>query len=73
MQSSELGVFIESPCRFILKSGKEIFGRVFKRSSDELFFASNGEFQKWKLSNSEKQIGVRIKVDDIVYVERITV
>lgn len=74
MQSVDLGFYMESPCRFILRSGKEIFGRIFEtktKSNNEYYFASNGEFMKWKNSNEEKQIGVKIKVDDIVYVEKI--
>ena len=76
MQSLDLGFYVESPCRFILRSGKEVFGRIFEtkaKSSNEYYFASNGEFMKWKKS-STKNIAVAIKIqgDDIVYAERIS-
>lgn len=75
MKSVDLVFYMESPCRFILRSGKEVFGRIFvtsAKSESEYYFASNGEFMKWKNSKEEKQIGVKIKVDDIVYVEKIS-
>lgn len=75
MQSVDLGFYMESPCRFILRSGKEVFGRIFEttaKSDSEYYFASNGEFMKWKNSNEDKKIGIKIKVDDIVYVEKIS-
>ena len=76
MQSLDLGFYVESPCRFILRSGKEVFGRIFEtkaKSSNEYYFASNGEFMKWKKSSTKNiAVGIKIPGDDIVYAERIS-
>ena len=72
----DLGFYVESPCRFILRSGKEVFGRIFEtkaKSSNEYYFASNGEFMKWKKSSTKNiAVGIKIQGDDIVYAERIS-
>lgn len=76
MQSLDLRFYVESPCRFILKSGREVFGRIFEtkaKSTNEYYFASNGEFMKWKKSSTKKAtVGIKIQVDDIVYAEIIS-
>jgi hypothetical protein len=81
MKQSEARNFMEKPCRFRLKSGKEIYGVIWewmKENSNkaEYYFASNGVVMNFKKQSGnynitpEPTLGTYIQLDDIIYAER---
>lgn len=69
MQPNELNNFLEKPCRLKLKSGKEVFGVVWKEDStshsNDYFFASSDEFQAYKKAKKENNVELcnKLKMD----------
>lgn len=68
----------EQPCRFKLKSGKEVFGVIWEEKHDdevEYLFASSSTHNTYKSSeNSRKQefsngIIYKLSLEDVIYAE----
>jgi len=68
----------EQPCRFKLKSGKEVFGVIWEEKHDdevEYLFASSSTHNSYKTAeNSRKQefadsIICRLSLEDVIYAE----
>lgn len=68
MTRSDFLSFNDQPCRFRLRTGKEIFG-VIRESSGSYYFSTLGErMQKRPVSVSEN-IGQAIALEDVIYAE----
>jgi hypothetical protein len=70
MTRSEFLQVNDRPCRFKLKSGKEVFGVVWENAGDSepvYFFATLGE----RYNASKTNFGVNIDLDDILGAELI--
>ncbi|HLG01985.1 MAG TPA: hypothetical protein VI731_00220 [Bacteroidia bacterium] len=62
----------DQPCRFRLKSGKEIYGVIWEKpqsAGSKYFFASLSE--RFGSGMKNKNIGISIDLDEIVRAERI--
>ncbi len=68
----------EQPCRFKLKSGKEVFGVIWEEKHDdevEYLFASSSTHNSYKTAaNARKQefadsIIYRLSLEDVIYAE----
>jgi hypothetical protein len=71
MTRSEFIQVNDRPCRFKLKSGKEVFGVIWENSTDKTpvyFFATLGE--RFDVRN-KNGFGVTINLEDIVGAELI--
>ena len=69
MENNEISHFLEKPCKFKLKGGKEVYGVIWKENSDdELYFTSSYEYQQYKQlkSNISKYT---LSPDEVVYAE----
>lgn len=69
---------MEKPCRLKLKSGKEVFGVVWKEDTDfnsSYFFASSEEYRAYIVAkknndiNTCNKIKTPINIDDVVGAE----
>jgi hypothetical protein len=75
MNAELLSHYLEKPCKFKLKSGKEIYGVVWKDGAlqePEICFSSKGTFEKLKASVTKQLPGneiVRVSADEIVAAE----
>ncbi len=67
MTSQEFNAINDRPCRFKMKSGKEVFGviRENPRGTQNYFFTTLGERNK----TSFGEMGMLIKLDDVVGAE----
>ena len=64
--------YYNKPCRFKLKSGKEVFGVIWKGnngSKGEHYFASSGEYMLFKKAERENDVKTCEKIKSIVDVE----
>lgn len=82
MKREEVQNFTDRPCRFRLKSGKEIYGIIWEwikenTGNTEYYFASNGDVMRFRRERGnfnikpEPQIGTYIQLEDIIYAEQI--
>ena len=80
MEAKKAYRFYDKPCRFILKSGKEVFGVIWENNKGlkkEHYFASAGEYTLFKKAEREndletcKRIISRVDVDELVSAEYI--
>jgi hypothetical protein len=55
------------PCRFKLRSGKEVYGVIWEKNQGYYFATLNERFNLAFRSNS--QIGMNISIDDVVGAE----
>jgi hypothetical protein len=73
MDKNDFFLYLEKPCRFRLKSGKEVYGVVWedtaKNNEPLLFFASSDEFYHRHSKLNTTEIGLPIDLNDIVAVE----
>ena len=79
MLPSELDSFFEKPCRLKLKSGKEVFGVVWKEdtttNNTDYYFASSEEYSAYKKAKKENnaeacnRLRISINIDDVVGAE----
>ncbi|RMG80369.1 MAG: hypothetical protein D6707_06540 [Bacteroidetes bacterium] len=68
MENNEIFNFLEKPCRFKLKGGKEVYGVIWKENSEELYFTSSKEFEQYKQSKSNIS-KYTLSPDEVVYAE----
>lgn len=79
----DLSSYYDHPCKFRLRSGKEIYGVVWESTvpsgSDKCYFASSGEYGKIKMAETKhdfetsKRLRLAVDPGDFVYVERISI
>ncbi len=72
MTRAEFMAFNDQPCRFRLKSGKEVFGVIWEKpqpGQNSYYFASLGERFNRSRGNS---IGMMINLEDVVGAELLT-
>lgn len=70
MTQSEFRAYNDQPCRFRLKSGKEVFGVIWEKpqpGNTSYYFASLSERFNRSMRNSS--IGMMIDIDDVVGAE----
>ena len=70
MTQSEFRAYNDQPCRFRLKSGKEVFGVIWEKpqpGSPSYYFASLSERFNRSMRNSS--IGMMIDIEDVVGAE----
>jgi len=71
MENSKFKYFENRPCKFVLKSGKIVFGVIWeeinKGCNSEYFFTSNGEFKKKRENLSSN--AYNINLDDLIHAE----
>jgi hypothetical protein len=70
MTQAEFRIFNDQPCRFRLKSGKEVFGVIWEKPQPggaSFYFASLSERFNRNIRNTS--IGMMIDIDDIVGAE----
>ena len=70
MTQSEFRAYNDQPCRFRLKSGKEVFGVIWEKpqpGNTSYYFASLSERFNHGMRNNA--IGMMISIDDIVGAE----
>lgn len=70
MTQAEFRMFNDLPCRFRLKSGKEVFGVIWEKpqpGGPSFYFASLSERFNRNLRGSS--IGMMINIDDVVGAE----
>ena len=73
MSSTDLNAFFHRPCRFKLRSGKEVFGVIWL-DSDQLLFASIDAYKKYAenhLSDDERSRLTYLSKKEILGVELI--
>lgn len=84
MKRLDVERFINRPCRFKLKSGKEVFGVIWNMLKEdqehvEYYFASNGDFMKFRQKRdhlsqkSTPPVGCVVNLEDIIYAEYINI
>ena len=77
MEVFKLKYYENKPCKFILKSGKQVFGIVFterESNSPQYFFTSAVNYMKLQMKNNEESIRkfiYPINIDDLVGAELI--
>ncbi|MFT6716256.1 MAG: hypothetical protein ACJA0Q_000891, partial [Saprospiraceae bacterium] len=64
----------KKPCKFILRSGKEVFGIVWEEEqadSEKYFFSSAVQYMKAQFKNSKelKQLAYPIALEDLIHAE----
>lgn len=74
MDAFKFRYYEQKPCKFILRSGKQIFGIIWKDSSEHVekfFFSSVVEFMNANLNNKEDMIKAAypIKLDELIHAE----
>jgi hypothetical protein len=74
MESFNFKYYEKKPCKFILRSGKEVFGIVWEENQSDTkkyFFSSAVQYMKSKLKNSEelKKLAHPILLEDLIYAE----
>jgi len=67
MSSEKLSAFFDRPCKFKLKSGKEVYGVLWEEKDKEHFFASPVEYLEYLKSKKDTQ-----KIDDR-YITRVNI
>lgn len=71
MNTPELSTIYERPCKFKLKSGKEIFGVIWK-NNDRLFFSSLEGFRSISGMGADQidnSLSTLISADEIIAAE----
>ncbi|MBN4062086.1 MAG: hypothetical protein COA57_12520 [Flavobacteriales bacterium] len=75
MSICELSLLYDTPCKFKLKGGKEIYGVVWEaptKKEREFYFASSGAYQRIKKAECEnnsdtlKQLKMKVDINDFV-------
>lgn len=71
MESAKFKYFEKRPCKFVLRSGKTVFGVIWeelnKECNPKYFFTSNSDFVK-RQQNAIKNAYV-INLDDLIHAE----
>lgn len=73
MTHAEFRAFNDLPCRFRLKSGKEVFGVIWEKPQPEnvsYYFASLSE--RYNRNQRNSSIGMMINLDDVIGAELLT-
>ncbi|MFQ5334868.1 MAG: hypothetical protein ACE5DN_02220 [Flavobacteriales bacterium] len=81
MGASEFSPFYNKPCRFRLKSGKEVFGVIWEdivNGNKEYFFASSGDYQAYvnsaKTNRSAKRPDpIKLDINDVLDAQQIEI
>lgn len=78
IHSVDVSLFLDKPCKFRLRSGKEVYGVIWREHSagvSQLLFASSGDYLRIKespASTTEQElasIAVRLNRDDVIAAE----
>lgn len=74
MENFNFKYYEKKPCKFILRSGKEVFGIVWEEDQEntkKYFFSSAVQYMKAKLKSKEELIKLAhpISLDDLIYAE----
>lgn len=74
MEVLKFQYYEQKPCKFILRSGKQIFGIVWEdnfNNSKKYFFSSAVEYMKAKLKSREelKKTAYPISIEDVIHAE----
>lgn len=74
MEVFKFRYYEQKPCKFILKSGKQIFGIVWEENnnnSTKYFFSSAVAYMKAKLKNKEElqKNAYPIAIEDVIHAE----
>ncbi len=77
MEALKLSYYENKPCKFILRSGKQVFGIVWKEresNSPEYFFTSAINYMKLQMESNKESLKnyiYPISADELVYAELI--
>ena len=75
MSNSNIGTFLNQHCRFIMRSGREVFGVVWKVESDteKYVFSSLSDHQSYLKTKDLTLVenGLQVNIDDIILAEKI--
>lgn len=74
MEIFKFKYYEKKPCKFILRSGKQVFGIVWeedKNNSKKYFFSSAVQYMRAKIKNSEelKSFAYPIAIEDVIHAE----
>lgn len=74
MEKFNFKYYEKKPCKFILRSGKEVFGIVWEEDqadTKKYFFSSAVQYMKAKIKNSSelKQLAYPIALDELIHAE----
>ncbi|MFT6746005.1 MAG: hypothetical protein ACJAZ2_000343 [Glaciecola sp.] len=74
MEKFNFKYYEKKPCKFILRSGKEVFGIVWEEDqadSKKYFFSSAVQYMKAKIKSSDelKQLAYPITLDELIHAE----
>ena len=74
MEKTKFKYYEKKPCKFILRSGKEVFGVVWEEdqaNSTKYFFSSAVQYMKAKIKSSAelKQLAYPITLDELIHAE----
>ncbi len=81
MGSTEFSNYYNKPCRFKLKSGKEVFGVIWEdivNGNKEYFFASSSEYQAFiksgnLLNPTPKLRPIKMDISEVLAAKRIEI
>jgi len=81
MSNSNISYYYHIPCRFRLRSGKEVYGVVWQGGigAASHLFASLREYEKYQEAekdhdlNACKRLALRVDIDDFVHAESLEV
>ncbi len=77
MGADKLQLFLNQHCRFILRSGKEVFGVIWKVQSqgntDEYYFSSISDHERYLKIQDPEVIDnkMTLNLDDVILAERL--
>ena len=73
MSTDNIHNILDAYCRFILKSGKEVYGVVMFANDSNYYFASNQDFQKYKATQNPELLCnmMPLNVEDIILAEKL--
>lgn len=72
MERTDFVGYNNKPCRFKMRSGKEVFGVIWEKSSGSFakyYFASLAERFSARIKNESREIGMIIDLNDVVGAE----
>lgn len=82
MEHPKIKDFLNKPCKFRLRSGKDVYGVVWQKSNgteQEYFFASTGEYRRFSKNilrddnEYPPQIGLKLNPVEIVDAQYLSV
>ena len=72
MGLQDFSAYFQQHCKFRLKSGKEIYGVIWKEDSaqhPQYYFASSNEYKRYLKSEHIKKMSYCISLDEVINAE----